>query len=138
MEKELQTVFALSLADAAKCGKFEIAMVLLRELVGLPQAIYFEYLRERRKARMTEKFGSRFSETIAVFLLFVVVLILSFPVGAILDVPARVVEILRLSLIGILLAMFVVGLTRGMPRWVLPFIGFVFSVRKFIYIPCNR
>ena len=44
------------------------------------------------------------------------------------------VEIIRLSLIGILLAIFVVGFTRGLPRWCLSFIGFVFSVANlFIY-----
>ena len=62
------------------------------------------------------------------------VVVLSFPIAAILDIPVQVVEIIRLSLIGILLAIFAVGLTKGLPRWVLPFIGFVFSVANlFIY-----
>ncbi|MBN1451950.1 MAG: hypothetical protein JW963_13125 [Anaerolineales bacterium] len=133
--EELQAVFALSLADAAKFGNMEIAKVLLRELVSFPQAVFFEHLRERRKNRMTKKIGSHFSETIAVFIPFLVVLVLFFSMGAIQYIPARVVEIIRLSLIGILLVIFAVGLTRRLPRWVLPFIGFVFAFANlFIYL----
>lgn len=43
-------------------------------------------------------------------------------------IPVQVVEIIRLSLLGILLVMFVVGLTRGLPRSFLPFMGFVFAI----------
>ena len=112
---EVQAVFTLSLADAANSGKMEIAKVMLRELISLQQGIFFEHLRERRKNR---KFGSPFSEMLAVFIPFIVVLVLSFPIGAIPDIPVRVVEIFRLSLIGILLTMFVVGFTRGLPATV--------------------
>lgn len=132
--EELQAVFALSIADAAKAGSKEIAKVLLRELVSFPRAVFFEHLRERRKTRMTKKIGPRFSETLALFIPFLVVLVLFFSTGAIRYIPAPVVEIIRLSLIGILLVMFVVGLTRGLPRWALPFIGFVFGFANlFIY-----
>jgi hypothetical protein len=125
--EELQAVFALSLADAAKFGNLGIAKVLLRELVGLPQAIFIEHLRERRKTGMAKKLASYVSETIAVFIPFIVVLILFFSTGAIQYIPARAVAIIRVSLLGILLVMFVVGLTRGLQRWILPFIGFVFA-----------
>ena len=73
---ELRAVFALSLADAANSGKMEIAKVMLRELISLPHGIFFEHLRERRKNR---KFGSPFSEMLAVFIPFIVVLVLFFP-----------------------------------------------------------
>lgn len=126
--EELQAVFALSLADAAKFGNMAIAKLLLRELVALPQGIFFEHLRERRKNGMTKKFASYVSETIAVVLPFLVVLALFSPIGMIQDIPARVVEIIRLSLLGILLVMFVVGFTRGLPRWILPYMGFVFAI----------
>lgn len=126
--EELQAVFALSLADAAKFGKVEIAKLLLRELVALPQGIFFEHLRERRKNEMAKKFASYVSETIAVVLPFLVVLALFFPIGMIQGIPARVVEMIRLSLLGILLVMFVVGLTRGLPRWILPYMGFVLAI----------
>ena len=133
--EELQAIFALSLADAAKSGSKEVAKMLLRELVGFPQAVFFEHLRDRRKTRVTKKSGSRFSETLAVFIPFFVVLALFLSMGAIRYIPARVVEIIRLSLIGILLVMFVVRLTRGLPRWVLPLIGFVFGFANlFIYL----
>ena len=53
--EELQAVFVLSIADAAKAGSKEIVKVLLRELVSFPQAVLFEHLRERRKTGMTKK-----------------------------------------------------------------------------------
>jgi hypothetical protein len=129
---ELQEVFELSLAEAAKSGKMETAKVLLRELASLPQGIYFEHLREWRKTRMAKKFGPAFSETIAVVLPFLVVLALFSPIGMIQGIPARVVEMIRLSLLGILLVMVVVGLTRGLPRWILPYMGFVFAVANLL------
>jgi hypothetical protein len=133
--EELKAVFALSLADAAKIGNMEIAKLLLRELVGLPQAIFFEHLRQRRKTGMAKKFASYVSETIAVVLPFLVVLALFSPIGMIQGIAARAVEIIRLSLIGIVLVMFVVGLSRGLPRWILPFIGFVFSFANLFMYP---
>ena len=125
--EELQAVFALSLADAAKLGQMEVVKVLLRELVSFPQAIFFEHLRERRKTGMTKRFVSYVSQTIAVVLPFLVVLVLFFGIGTFQYIPARVVEIFRLSLIGILLVMFFVALTRVLPRWILPLMGFVFA-----------
>ena len=74
---ELQTVFNLSLDDAT--GRLEVIMVFTHELAGLPKAIIYAHLRERRKT-MTGKFASRFdfvpgsrNETLAAlapFLLF--------------------------------------------------------------------
>lgn len=133
--EELQAVFTLSLADAAKSGSKEIVKVLLRELISFPHTVFFEHLRERRKNRMTKKSGLRFSETLAVFIPFLVVLVLFFSMGAIRYIPVQIVEIIRLSLIGILLVMFVVGLTKGLSRRILPFIGFVFGFANlFIYL----
>ena len=58
--EELQAVFDLALDDATESGRLEVARVALRELTGLPNAIIREHLRERRKAKMTGKFASRF------------------------------------------------------------------------------
>jgi len=55
---ELQTVFSLTLDEAT--GRFEVIVVFVRELAGLPKAIIYEYLRERKKSKMTGKFASRF------------------------------------------------------------------------------
>ena len=46
---ELQAVFNLSLANALNRGWFEALSVVLRELAGLPIAIFYQHLRERRK-----------------------------------------------------------------------------------------
>lgn len=58
--EELQTVFESSLEEAATKGEFEVARLILRELISLPKAIILEHLREMRRSKMTEKFASRF------------------------------------------------------------------------------
>jgi len=126
--EELQKVFNLSLNDALKNGGLEIIVFVMRELFSLPEAILYEYLRERRKTGMAKKFASYVSETIAVVLPFLVVLALFVSIGMIQGISTRVVEIIRLSLLGILLVMFTVGLTKGLPRWILPYMGFVFAI----------
>ncbi|MGD8405658.1 MAG: hypothetical protein PVJ21_18510 [Anaerolineales bacterium] len=92
----------------------------------------FEHLRERRKTGMTKRFVSYVSQTVAVALPFLIVIVLFFSIGAIQYIPARVVEIIRLSLMGILLVMFFVALTRVIPRSMLPLIGFVFAIANLL------
>jgi len=57
---ELRAVFNLSLEDAMKTGKMEVARLVFREFLSLPSAILYEHLRERRKANMIKRFGSYF------------------------------------------------------------------------------
>ena len=59
-EEELYTVFSQSLNDAFEIGGMEFAKTILDELLSMPKAIIHEYLRERRKIKMTGKFASRF------------------------------------------------------------------------------
>ncbi len=78
MEKNCILCSICLLDDAV--GRAEVIVVFLRELAGLPKAIIYEYLRERRKMKMAGKFASRFdfepgsrNETLAAlapFLLF--------------------------------------------------------------------
>jgi hypothetical protein len=44
--EELKAVFDLSLDDAMKIGRIEVARVILREMIGLPTAILYEHLRK--------------------------------------------------------------------------------------------
>jgi hypothetical protein len=50
---ELQTVFDLSLDEAMNGGWFEAVGVVLQELAGLPKAVIYQHLRERRNAKRT-------------------------------------------------------------------------------------
>ncbi|PWB70682.1 MAG: hypothetical protein C3F07_16220 [Anaerolineales bacterium] len=140
--EELQMVFNLTLDEAMKMGRVYIASVLLQELIGLPGAIIHEYLRERRKRKMTRKFASRFdfpqgsrTEFLAVMASFVI------PVAVILFVRALIyffgvvpANALWLNIIfaifffGSLLGMLGVGLAAGVPRWFLPYLGFMLSI----------
>ena len=55
---ELGAVFNLSLMDAMNGGWLEVAGVVTRELAGLPKAILYQHLRERKKENMTGKWFS--------------------------------------------------------------------------------
>lgn len=68
--------------------------------------------------------GSR-SELVAFFIPFIVTMGL-FTFGSLF--PPMVGSIIRLSLLGSMFIMFVVGLTKGLPRWFLPYLGFVFAI----------
>ena len=46
---ELQAVFILSFDDAMRNGRGSVLGLLFHEMIGLPQAILYEHLRERRK-----------------------------------------------------------------------------------------
>jgi len=139
---ELQSVFELSIKDATKVGWLEVVIVASRELLGLPKAILYEHLRERRKTKMSGKFVSRFdfphgsrSEFLAMMASFVV------PVAIILFIRALTyifgvvpADALWLNIIfavfffGSLLGMFAFGLAAGAPRWFLPYLGFNLSI----------
>jgi hypothetical protein len=53
---ELRAVFNLSLDDALKQGKLEATIVVLRELAGLPKAIFYEYLRNPKHGLAAQPF----------------------------------------------------------------------------------
>lgn len=129
---ELQAVFNLSLDDAMNSGLMDAVRVVLRELFSLPAAILYEHLRERRNSRMIGNFDSKLnfapgsrSELFAFFIPFIVTMGL-FTFGSLL--PPMVGSIIRLSMLGVMFVLFVVGLTKGLPRWFLPYLGFVLAI----------
>lgn len=134
---ELQAVFRLSIDDALEKGPFETADVVLRELIDLPKAIIHEHLRERRKAKMTGKFGAYFdfaSGSWHEFLtaLFPFVLAGSIPLLNYLGrgglVSNDVGSVIALVLFVLFLILLVIGMNQGMPRWSLPYLGFLLAI----------
>ena len=133
---ELQAVFNLSLGEALKMGRINLASLLLRELTGLPRAILYEHLRERR-SKMTGKFASRFdfpqgsrTEPWVVLLPFALTYVLY---RAMLflnpsSMPFWVELVIGLTFLGSIFGMFIAGLRMGAPRWFLPYLGFVLSI----------
>ena len=137
---ELQTVFDLSFADAKNGGWLGIVDVILRELAALPIAIIHEHLRERRKTKMLKRFGSHFDFVSGSFLEFLGALYPFFLLGGVLPLmsvlmrsnfltPQSVlvngIGILLVAILGILC---LIGLAKGLPRWSLPYLGFLFSL----------
>ena len=131
--EELQVVFGLSIEETTTKSGFEVGRLMLREFASLPKAAVLEHLRERRKSKMIKNNfdshvnfpgGSRY-EPFAFFVPFIVTFGL-FYLGS--SFPPVVGSIIRLSLLGIMLIMFMAGLSKGLPRWFLPYVGFVFSI----------
>lgn len=130
---ELQVVFDLSFADAMDGGWFEVVRVVLRELAGLPKAILYQHLSERRKTGMTGKFASRFDfepgsrneifATLAPFLFFgVLPILLSYlDTKGILPLWLAILFVFVFWLSGI--SLFVMGFKNRVPRWFMPYLG---------------
>jgi hypothetical protein len=135
--EELQTVFNLLLADAAQVGGMDILWMLVRELLALPEAAFHEHLRERRVARMAGTFaprvdflsGSR-AETLAAFVPFIVTFGVFYLASflPLQDMPFWVGGVVRLSVLVSIFVTFVVGLSKRLPRWFMPYLGFVLSI----------
>lgn len=138
--EELHVVFNLALDDAMKTGKMEVTLVAMHELLSLPRAIMHEHLRERRKEKMAEKSSSRFNFAPGSIREFFSALFPFFLLGFILPLlniftrsgwltPRGVlvngIAIVVLVFMGIL---FLIGLFTGLPRWFLPYMGFLLSL----------
>lgn len=130
---ELQAVFNLSLDDARRGGWVKAAGVILRELMGLPQAIIHEHLRERRKKKMIGKSASRFDfepgsrnevfAALAPFLLFgaLPVLLAYLQLLGVVPLWFEIVFVIVFWLSG--LSLFALGFKKGAPRWFMPYLG---------------
>jgi hypothetical protein len=137
---ELQAVFNSSLDEARITGRLEALRVSLRELIGLPGAVIYEHLRERRKAKMLDRFGAYFDFSHGSWKELVTALFAFLLVGGIwplVDLLARlkvlpgsgpVANGIRLSLLGLFLILFLVGVGKGLPRWSLPYLGFILAL----------
>lgn len=130
---EVQAVFNLMLADAARQSGLELARVLLQEFNNLPGAIIHEHLRERRKLKMAEKPVSRFdfepgSRTesflaLAPFLFFggIPVILGWLQYSGVIPLWFAIAFVLVFWGSG--LSLFVIGLKKGAPRWFMPYLG---------------
>jgi hypothetical protein len=136
--EELQTVFKLAVNEAAQQGGFSVMWISLRELRDLPGAIILEHWRERRKQRMTTERGSLLTlepgswrETLAALAPFLLLGALP-PILRLTRLsgitPGWLGRVLVFGLAGLLLSLFIAGMIKGMPRWVLPYTGIILSI----------
>jgi hypothetical protein len=138
--EELKEVFELSLQDASQKGGVEVAAVLIHELLDLPKAIIYEHLRQKRKAGMIEKFSSSLdfaygswkeflTALLPFFLVCVAMPVLGYLVrSGVLPTSSTSGTTILLALFGLFFLLFLFGLVKGLPRWSLPYLGFVFSL----------
>ena len=129
--EELQTVFNLSLEDAARQNSLKLTKVILLELISLPGAIVHEHLRERRK-RMTGKFSSRFDfapgsrtealAALAPFLVGMVMIVFGY-IGNYINFPLWSQVVFVILFWSLVLGLFLLGPAKGLPRWFLPYLG---------------
>jgi len=135
---ELQAVFNLSLNDAMKLGRAEVVRVILRELIGLPKAVVLEHLRERRQAKMNKGFDPYLDFANGSWKEFLTALLPFFLTGGIMPLlnylgRARIVSgmfgaVIVLPMLGLFIILLMVGAKKGMPRWSLPYLGFLLSI----------
>lgn len=131
--EELQAVFGLSIDAAATKGGIEVERLVLRELIGLPQAILYEYLRERRNVHMLKNFNSRCDfapgsrkevlAAVAPFLLFGAIPVLVGLLQRVSTRPYLLEEVLAFPIIASVISLLVVGFFRSVPRWFMPYLG---------------
>lgn len=131
--EELLIVFNLSLVDAAKNGAWEIFKVAINEFLSLPAAILQEHLRERRKKKMNGKSASHFdfvpgsrNETLAAlapFLLFGALPTIFGFIGKSVEIPTWMQVVVALFFWFSGLILFVIGFSKGAPRWFMPYLG---------------
>lgn len=141
---ELQTVFDLSLNEAASSSGFEAGRLILRELISLPKAVIHEHLRERRKTKMIGKFSSRFDFASGSFLEFfsasypfillggvlpLMNVLMSLEILTPQSVLVNGIAIVLLAILGILC---LIGLAKGLPRWSLPYLGMLLAIASLL------
>jgi len=130
---ELRTVSNLSLTDAMNGGWLEVVGVVLRELVGLPKAIIYQHLRERRKTKMTGKFASRFDfepgsrneilAALAPFLLIGALPTLMTYISKSVGLPMWIQIVFTLFMWVSVGGLLIIGFKKGVPRWFMPYLG---------------
>lgn len=131
--EELQLVFRLSLDDARQLGKRETARVLVREFSSLPKAALLEHLRESRRSKMMKTSGSFFDfapgtrrerwAALAPFLLFgalTILLTVFHTQGLALSWLETAFALLTVAIVA---GLSLIGITKGMPRWFMPYLG---------------
>jgi len=137
---ELRAVFDLSLDDAMKEGKAKFTGVVLHELISLPKAIFYEHLRERRKAKMIGKFSSRFDfvpgsrrEFLTALYPFILIgfihpLMNMLMVSNLLTPQSVLVNGIGIFIVASLGILLLIGFVKGLPRWSLPYLGFALTI----------
>lgn len=138
---ELQAVFGLSFDNALMLGRLQSMHLVLRELISLPWAIIQEHLRERRKAKMTEKLASRFdfepgsrNETFAALMpfLFSMAMVLFGYLARYWTAPIWVSIAFVILFWSAALGLFLLGSAKGLPRWFLPYLGVLLAIVSFL------
>lgn len=136
--EELQSVFDLSVDEAATEGGFELEGLILRELISLPKAVFLEHLREWRNEKVIRDFGSYFNFASGSWKEYLTALLPFFLAGGLMPVlnylgragmtTNAVRTVIMLALFGLFLVLLVVGVKVGMPRWSLPYLGFLMAI----------
>ena len=138
---ELRVVFGLSFDAAMKAGWTEALRVALHELVGLPGAILYEHLRERRKMMAGKSVswfdfepGSRneILAALAPFLLGAALPTLVSLIGNSIDIPLWIQIVFTLFMWFLIGSLLILGFMKSAPRWFMPYLGVPLSIISLI------
>jgi hypothetical protein len=110
--------------------------------MGLPKAILYEHLRERRNTKMTGKFASRFDfapgswtesfAALAPFLIGAALPTFLSLIGSSIDIPLWIQIVFTLSMWFLIGSLLVLGLKKSAPRWFMPYLGVPLSIISLI------
>jgi hypothetical protein len=127
---EMHRDFSHALADAHKHGTFALISLLARELRDLPAAALREHRRTRSSSPMENNPRSSLRELLCAALPFL--LYLAIPGASFVQEYWAV--LVRLLLIGALIVLAIVGLTKGVPRWALPVLGLSLAIVNYVLL----
>jgi hypothetical protein len=128
--EEMTAVFADAIAEAGKRSSLSLAMVCLRETRDWPGAVWQEHLLARRNTMtiQDENEPLRRGELLAALALFLFIPLAYFLVGVVGRPPQWLDYVLAFVFFGGLMAAFILAITRGLPRWSPPYLGFVLMI----------
>jgi len=134
---EMLEVFCASLADAARNQRGALPAIYLRELGELPGAALGEhYRRWRRKVQQTADTPGLWARPLSSNELLAAMAIFAVPAVMILlnTAPASPLSAAIPLEIGFVALMFFTGMSRGFPRWALPYLGMALAIISFIFL----
>jgi hypothetical protein len=113
-----------------KNGGLEIIVFVMRELFSLPKAVVLEHLRERRRAKMTGNFASRFDfapgsrkEILAAAAPFLLCGIVPILVSLLITGPDILEQALGICMLVSMTSVLLVAFFKQVPRWFMPYLG---------------
>jgi hypothetical protein len=134
---ELRSVFGRAAEEAAEDGPISLLRFCLHELRDLPPAALRQHMKEKRRSKAVDDTGEllvfksaswrEISLAAAPFLYFGLIFY-SLTNGLLADGPRWIYDGATFGMLALVVALFLAGLFKGLPRWSLPTMGLIFAI----------